>query len=88
LVADTPDSPPPRPPDDGAGGFIRQLANILDLPFVLVGALVIGAGGGYFLDRRLGTSPTFTLILGGVGFAAGMFEVVRRLTGKRGKGGS
>lgn len=55
----------------------------MDLPFVLVGAVVIGAILGYFLDRRLGTSPTFTLILGGLGFVAGIVEVLRRLTGKR-----
>jgi F0F1-type ATP synthase assembly protein I len=55
---------------------------VLDLPFVLVGAVVIAAGGGYLLDRRLGTSPVLTLILGALGFAAGLFEVLRRLTGK------
>jgi F0F1-type ATP synthase assembly protein I len=54
----------------------------MDLPFVLVGAVIIGAGLGYFADRRLGTSPTFTLILGAAGFAAGIYEVIRRLTGK------
>jgi len=50
---------------------------------VLVGAVVIGAGGGYLLDRRLGTSPVLALILGALGFAAGIYEVLRRLTGKR-----
>ena len=50
---------------------------------MLVGAVVIGAGGGYLLDRRLGTSPALTLILGALGFAAGIYEVLRRLTGKR-----
>jgi F0F1-type ATP synthase assembly protein I len=84
LAAEDPDSPPPRPPDGGPGALARQLANVLDLPFVLVGAVVIGAVGGYFLDRWLGTSPTFTLILGGLGFVAGILEVLRRLTGKRG----
>jgi F0F1-type ATP synthase assembly protein I len=84
LAAENPDSPPPRPPDGGSGGFARQLANVLDLPFVLVGGVVVGAALGYFLDRRLGTSPTFTLILGGLGFVGGILEVLRRLTGKRG----
>ena len=62
---------------------MRQLADVLDLPFVLVGSVVIGAGAGYFLDRRLGSSPALTLVLGALGFAAGIFEVIRRLTGKR-----
>lgn len=55
----------------------------MDLPFVLVGAVIVGAGIGYFLDKHFATSPLFTLILGGAGFAAGIYEVIRRLTGKR-----
>jgi F0F1-type ATP synthase assembly protein I len=47
-----------------------------------VGAVVIGAGLGYFLDRRINTSPAFTLILGAAGFAAGIIELLRRLTRK------
>jgi len=62
---------------------VRQLADVLDLPFVLVGSVVIGAGAGYFLDRRFGSSPVLTLVLGALGFAGGIFEVIRRLTGKR-----
>jgi F0F1-type ATP synthase assembly protein I len=86
----------PRPSSSGApangsggpsGGALRQLANALDLPFVLVGSMLIGAGLGYFLDRRLHSSPVFTLVLGGLGFAGGIYEVVRRLTGKRARGG-
>jgi F0F1-type ATP synthase assembly protein I len=81
LAAEKPRPNSPRPP--GSGPFLSQLASALDLPFVLVGAVVLGAGGGYLLDRRLGTSPVLALILGALGFAAGMFEVVRRLTAKR-----
>jgi F0F1-type ATP synthase assembly protein I len=62
---------------------VRQLSDVLDLPFVLVGSVVISAGAGYFLDRRLGSSPVLTLVLGALGFAGGIFEVIRRLTGKR-----
>jgi F0F1-type ATP synthase assembly protein I len=55
----------------------------MDLPFVLVGAVVVGAGAGYLLDDWLSTSPALTLIFGALGFAAGIYEVVRRLTRKR-----
>lgn len=55
---------------------------MMDLPFMLVGAIGIGAGVGYWLDRRLHTSPWLTLVLGMAGFAGGMYEMVRRLTGK------
>ena len=81
MDAEKPGAKSPRPP--GPGRFVYQLASVMDLPFVLVGAVVIGAGGGYLLDRRLGTSPALTLILGALGFAAGIYEVLRRLTGKR-----
>jgi F0F1-type ATP synthase assembly protein I len=56
---------------------------VLDLPFVLVGMVVIGAGLGYLLDQRWGTSPALVLVGGALGFAGGIFEVLRRLTGKR-----
>jgi len=85
LVAEKPGSNSPRPP--GPGRFVYQLASVMDLPFVLVGAVVIGAGAGYLLDRRLGTSPLLALVLGALGFAAGIFEVLRRLTGKRNRSG-
>jgi ATP synthase protein I len=55
----------------------------MDLPFVLVGSVVIGAGLGYLLDKRLGTSPALALILGLLGFAGGMVEVIRRLSVRR-----
>ena len=64
-------------------GFARQLANVMDLPFVLVGSVVIGAGLGYVLDKRFGTSPVLVLLLGLLGFAGGMLQVIRRLTVRR-----
>ena len=55
----------------------------MDLPFVLVGSVVIGAGLGYLLDKQFGTSPIMTLVVGVLGFAGGMFEVIRRLSVRR-----
>jgi F0F1-type ATP synthase assembly protein I len=77
------DSKLPTSPQRDAQGFVRQLANAMDLPFILVGPVVIGGGVGYVLDRRFGTSPVLTLLLGLLGFAGGMFEVIRRLTARR-----
>jgi ATP synthase protein I len=59
----------------------------LELPFLLVSAIVVGGVFGYFLDRWLGTKPVFLIILGGVGFYAGVRDLLRRL-GKDGDGGS
>ena len=79
------DSKVPSTPRDPEG-FARQLANVMDLPFVLVGSVVIGAGVGYVVDKHFGTSPVLTLLLGLLGFGGGMFEVIRRLTAKRPRG--
>lgn len=51
----------------------------LELPFTIVGAVVVGGLLGYFLDHWLHTKVTFTLILGILGFVAGLREVLRRL---------
>jgi F0F1-type ATP synthase assembly protein I len=71
------------PDERDSPGLVRQLSDVLDLPFVLVGSVVIAAGLGYLVDRWLHTSPVFTLVLGVLGFAAGIIQVLRRLTGKR-----
>jgi ATP synthase protein I len=51
----------------------------LELPIVLVSAIVVGGLFGYFLDRWLHTRPFLMLILGGLGFYAGVRDVLRRL---------
>ena len=53
----------------------------LELPFTLVGAIAVGVAIGYFLDRWLHTKPWLTLLFGGLGFFAGVREVLRRLPG-------
>jgi F0F1-type ATP synthase assembly protein I len=52
----------------------------MDLPFTIVGAVLLGGVLGYFLDRWLHTKLIFTFLLGGLGFAAGIKEVLRRLS--------
>jgi F0F1-type ATP synthase assembly protein I len=49
------------------------------LPFTIVGAVLVGGALGYFLDHWLHTKVIFTLILGVLGFAGGLKEVLRRL---------
>jgi F0F1-type ATP synthase assembly protein I len=62
---------------------VRQLANVMDLPLVLVGSIIVGGGIGYALDTRLHTFPILSLILGLLGFAGGMYELIRRLSLRR-----
>ena len=64
----------------------KQVANdsaiAMELPFTFAGAILLAGGGGFLLDRWLHTKPIFTLILGTIGFIAGVREVIRRLPGK------
>lgn len=54
--------------------LIGQLSTI-GLSFVM--AIVIGFGGGYFLDNWLGTKPWFMFLGFFVGLAAGIMNVYR-----------
>jgi ATP synthase protein I len=66
-------------PSKRAARFARELALAMELPFVLVGAVLTGGFMGYLLDRWLGTAPLFIVVLGFLGTYAGIREVVRRL---------
>jgi len=57
-------------------------ATAMELPFTFAGAVLLGGGLGYLLDRWLHTKPVFMLLLGVLGFIAGIREVIRRLPGK------
>jgi F0F1-type ATP synthase assembly protein I len=59
--------------------YVGNAALAMELPFTIVGAVLLGALLGFFLDHWLRTKVIFTLLLGGVGFAAGLKEVLRRL---------
>jgi ATP synthase protein I len=72
----TPDLPPPA---REVKNFSRQFAQAMELPFVLVAAILVGGAMGFFLDRWLHTKPVFMMILGGLGFVAGVRDVLRRL---------
>ena len=63
--------PPPTPT---ALQLIGQLSTI-GMSFVL--ALVIGFGGGFWLDGKLGTKPWLTFIGFFLGVAAGVLNVYR-----------
>ena len=67
----------PKKPADMAS----QPALALELPFTFVGAIVVGGAIGFFLDRWMHTKPWLMLVFGGLGFYAGMREVLRRLPG-------
>ena len=71
---------PPEGTPPKNSGSLRQLSMAMELPFIMIASVLIGGGIGYFIDRSLHTSPALTLILGGLGFAGGVWEIIKRLT--------
>lgn len=47
----------------------------------LVAAMIVGVGGGYLLDRWLGTAPWGLIVMFFLGAAAGILNVYRAVTG-------
>jgi len=68
---------PGRPLQDTSGGTVRQMALAFELPFMLVGPVVLGGAVGYFLDRWLHTKPLLLIVLGIIGVAVGVREAVK-----------
>jgi ATP synthase protein I len=69
------------PAVEKAKKYSTQVSLAMELPFTIVGAVIAGGALGYFLDRWLHTKMIFMIVLGGVGFYAGLREVLRRLDG-------
>jgi len=81
MPSDNDDKSGPKltPAEKQVKSFSQQFAMAMELPFVLVGAILVGGAIGYFLDRWLHTKPVLMLIFGGMGLAAGVRDVLRRL---------
>jgi ATP synthase protein I len=60
----------------------QQFAMAMELPLIIVAAIGITGLLGFFLDRWLHTKPIFMILLGAVGFAIGVRDVLRRLPDK------
>ncbi|MDP9337816.1 MAG: AtpZ/AtpI family protein [Acidobacteriota bacterium] len=66
-----------------SNNFSTQFATAMELPFVLVGAVLLGGVAGYFLDRWFHTKPYLMLVFGALGFFAGVRDIIRRMPGSR-----
>jgi F0F1-type ATP synthase assembly protein I len=73
-------------PAQRMANFSRQFALATELPFIIVATIGVGGVIGYFLDRWLHTSPIFMLVLGILGFIAGLREMLSRMKHPDGKG--
>jgi F0F1-type ATP synthase assembly protein I len=86
TVNDKPNATGPASPElEKAKKYSTQASLALELPFTIVGGVLLGGVLGYFLDHWLHTKMIFTFVLGGVGFYAGLREVLRRLDGTKGR---
>jgi F0F1-type ATP synthase assembly protein I len=72
---------PEREPSDRKRllGNVQIIAQVMELPFIMVAGVVIGGGAGYWLDAHFKTSPLWTLLLGILGFAGPLREILRRI---------
>lgn len=80
-------------PDDGPAGkgagssgwtqALREAAPLLGLGTTLAGAVLLGVGGGYWLDSKLGTRPVFVLIGTVLGLGAAGLQFYRMVVQKR-----
>ena len=55
----------------------KALGELSSIGMALVAATVVGLGGGYYLDRWLGTAPWLMLVGLGLGIAAGFVNLFR-----------
>ena len=67
------------PTEERAAGFSRQFATAMELPFILVAAIIVGGLIGYFLDGWLHTKPYLMLVFGFLGFFGGLRDMLRRV---------
>jgi F0F1-type ATP synthase assembly protein I len=58
-------------------GTIKQIAVALELPFMVVGPVIVAGGVGFLLDRWLHTKPLWMILLGVVGVGIGIYDALR-----------
>lgn len=61
---------------------IRQAAPVLAAAWTLTAALLLGAGGGYLLDGKLGTAPWLAVTGTFLGMAVGLYQLARVMLGR------
>jgi F0F1-type ATP synthase assembly protein I len=74
------------PPSKNRSGFSRQAALAMELPFLIAGGAIAGGFLGYLLDNYFHTKPYLMLLIGAVGFAVGLRDLLRRLDKQDGPG--
>jgi F0F1-type ATP synthase assembly protein I len=77
--------PPEEKPDGRASGdwvrVVRDLAPYLGIGTSLAVTVLLGIGGGYWLDARFGTRPWFLLLGGVLGLALALYQFFKTVAG-------
>jgi F0F1-type ATP synthase assembly protein I len=66
--------------EEGLAGAQRQAAPYLDAVWQMVAALLMGAGLGVLMDRKLGTGPWGVVSGLGLGLGLGFWRLIRTLS--------
>ncbi|MGO9829420.1 MAG: AtpZ/AtpI family protein [Myxococcaceae bacterium] len=66
--------------DDGLAGAQRRAAPYLDAVWQMVAALLLGAGLGVVVDRKLGWEPWGVVSGLGLGLGLGFWRLIRSLS--------
>jgi len=72
------DSPNPGKPQKAVRNITNESALAMELPFTMVGAIILAGFLGYLADRWLHTSPWLMIGGGGLGFVSSIVEIARR----------
>jgi F0F1-type ATP synthase assembly protein I len=78
MTDDPNDSPKLSKSEKVIRDMTRQSALAMELPFTIVGAIILAGFLGYLADRWLHTSPWLMIVGGAVGFASSLIDIVRR----------
>jgi ATP synthase protein I len=76
ATPDQPSGPEPRVTND-QGKLVTGWFAMIGIGFEFLAAIVVMGALGWWLDRKLGTSPWLLLAGGAVGFAAGLTLMIR-----------
>lgn len=78
MATDDQNRSPRQTPGQRISGGVQTISTVFDLSLSLVGGTLAGGFMGWLLDRALHYQFVFTLILGFLGFGAGITIVVKK----------
>ena len=78
-MSDDPNKPPKvSKPQKAIGDTMRQSAMAMELPFTIVGAIVLPGFIGFLADKWLHTRPWLMILGGALGFISSLVDIARR----------